>query len=56
MTALPDYIENTIALLYEASELNLATPGREGNVINIGPLSGDDVMLTGDLHGHRLEF
>lgn len=56
MTALPDYIENTIALLYEASELNLATPGREGNVINIGPLSGDDVMLTGDLHGHRWNF
>jgi hypothetical protein len=36
--------------------LNLATPGRAGNVINIDPQSGDDVMLTGDLHGHRRNF
>jgi hypothetical protein len=56
MAASHEYIENTLAALYEAADANLATVGREGNVIEIGPQSGDDVMLTGDLHGHRENF
>ncbi len=56
MVASPEYIENTITLFREAADANLATPGRVGNVIDIGPQSGDDVMLTGDLHGHRRNF
>ena len=56
MVASPEYTENTIALFREAADANLATPGRVGNVIDIGPQSGDDVMLTGDLHGHRRNF
>ena len=56
MVASLEYIENTIALLREAADANLAAPGRMGNVINIDPQSGDDVMVTGDLHGHRRNF
>ena len=53
MLASPEYIESTITLFRDAAGANLATRGRVGNVIEIGPASGDDVMLTGDLHGHR---
>ena len=56
MVASLEYIENTIALLREAADANLTAPGRVGNVINITPESGDDVMVTGDLHGHRRNF
>ena len=37
MVASPEYIENTIALFREAADANLTTPGRVGNVIDIGP-------------------
>jgi len=56
MVASLQYIENTIAVLHEAADANLATSGREGNVVNIGPQTGDDVLITGDLHGHRRNF
>jgi hypothetical protein len=56
MVASLQYTENTIRLFREAADANLVTPGRAGNVIDIGPQSGDDVMLTGDLHGHRRNF
>ncbi len=56
MAASPEYIENTHAMLLEAAAANLATPGRVGNVIEIGPQSAGEVMLTGDLHGHRKNF
>ncbi|MGO9112931.1 MAG: metallophosphoesterase [Thermoguttaceae bacterium] len=56
MVASPEYIENTVAELYKAADANLATAGRLGNLIDIDPQSGDDVMLTGDLHGHRRNF
>jgi hypothetical protein len=56
MVASPEFIENTIRLFHEAAQANLVTPGRAGNVTEIGRESGDDVMLTGDLHGHRRNF
>jgi hypothetical protein len=56
MPASPEYIENMINLLREASAANLTTAGRVGNVVEIGPESGEDVMVTGDLHGHRRNF
>ena len=40
MVASPEYIENTIALLREAADANLAAPGRVGNVIDIDPRVG----------------
>src|SRR5271157_4195553 len=56
MVASLEYTENTINVLREAADANLTAAGRVGNVINIGPQSGDDVMITGDLHGHRRNF
>jgi hypothetical protein len=56
MVASLEYTENTVSVLYKAADANLTTPGRAGNVINIGRQSGDDVMITGDLHGHRRNF
>ena len=56
MVASREYIENTVALLHEAADANLTAPGRVGNIIHITPESGDDVMVTGDLHGHRRNF
>ncbi len=56
MAASPEYTENTITLLCEAADANLATAGRVGNLIDIGHHSGDEVMITGDLHGHRRNF
>ncbi len=56
MVASPNFIENTLEVLRQAADANLATPGRVGNVIEIGPELGDEVMLTGDLHGHRRNF
>ena len=37
MVASPDYIESTINMLHDAAVANLATAGRVGNVIEIGP-------------------
>jgi hypothetical protein len=56
MVASPEYIQNTISVFHEAAAANIATAGRFGNVIEIGPESADDVMVTGDLHGHRRNF
>jgi hypothetical protein len=53
MAASAEFTANTIALFRQAAAANLATANRVGNVIEIGHGSADDVMLTGDLHGHR---
>ncbi len=56
MVASIEYIERVIATFSEATEANRNTPGREGNVVAITPEMADDVMITGDLHGHRRNF
>ena len=53
MVASAQYTENVIAAFGEATEANWQTPGREGNVIVLTPALGDEVLVTGDLHGHR---
>ena len=56
MVASIEYIENTIAVFGQAAQANLATPGRKGNVVHLTPERADEVMITGDLHGHRRNF
>ena len=56
MVAEAEYIENVIATYDEATEANLQTAGRQGNVLLLGPEIADEVMITGDLHGHRDNF
>lgn len=56
MVASIKYMEKVIASFGEATEANRRTPGREGNVIVLAPELAEDVMVTGDLHGHRRNF
>jgi len=56
MPASADYIEGVIKTFQAATEANLATPGREGNVVVLTPELADDVMITADLHGHRRNY
>jgi hypothetical protein len=56
MAATIEYIESIIASYQAATEANLRTPCREGNVIVITPDVADEVMITADLHGHRRNF
>ncbi len=56
MVASIEYVENIIGAFAQATEANWATPGREGNIIHLTPRLGDEVMITGDLHGHRRNF
>lgn len=56
MVASVQYIEKIIATFGQAAEANRQTPGREGNVVVLTPELADEVMITGDLHGHRRNF
>jgi hypothetical protein len=56
MVASIEYIERVVATFGQAAEANRNTPGREGNVVVITSEMADDVMVTGDLHGHRRNF
>lgn len=56
MVASFEYIEKVIATYGEATEANLRTLGREGNVVELPSTSGGEAMVTGDLHGHRRNF
>jgi len=56
MVASREYVDNILTIFAKATEANWNTPGREGNVIVVTPGLADEVMITGDLHGHRRNF
>jgi len=56
MVASQQYIEEIIAVFAQATEANLHTPTRHGNVIVLTEEAADEIMITGDLHGHRRNF
>ena len=56
MVASAQYVENIIAVYAEAAEANWKTPGRQGSVVVLSPEQAGEVMITGDLHGHRRNF
>jgi len=56
MVASIEYIEQVVETFENATEANWATPGRTGNVIALDPPLAEEVMVTGDLHGHRRNF
>jgi hypothetical protein len=56
MVASIPYIEKVIASFVQATAANCNTPTRKGNVVVITPADAEDVMVTGDLHGHRPNF
>ncbi len=56
MVASEQVVEKVVAVFSQAAETNLHTPGRQGNIIVITKELADEVMVTGDLHGHRRNF
>ena len=56
MVAKIEYIEEIIDRMGKAAAANLATPGRDGGIVTVTPEAADEIMITGDLHGHRKSF
>ena len=56
MVASNDYINRLLTIFDQAAEANRQTPGRQGNVVVLSPELAGEVMVTGDLHGHRRNF
>ncbi len=56
MVASIEYIERVIATFTAAAEANLHTPSRQGNLVVLDGTAADELMVTGNLHGHRRNF
>jgi len=56
MVASPEKIERVIETFHAAAEANVTKPERVGHVIHLTQEAGGEVMVTADLHGHRLNF
>lgn len=56
MVASIGFIEKIIQCFVEATRIQLDSPGREGNIVALDSELATDVMITGDLHGHRHNF
>ena len=56
MPASIEFIEGIIATYQSATEANLRTPTRHGNVVILDEETADDCMVTADLHGDRKNF
>jgi hypothetical protein len=56
MVASRQYVEHILTSFRLAAGANAETPGRRGNVIELGPELAADVLVTGDLHGHRQNY
>ncbi len=56
MVASIEFIEKVIEYFTEATRINRENPDRVGNVVVLDSEAADEVMITGDLHGHRHNF
>jgi len=56
MAASHEVVEQTTSVLQRATEANRSARLRRGNVIVVTEQDADDVMVTADLHGNRLNF
>ena len=56
MIASPGDVANMVATFDRAAEANRQMPGRQGSTIALTPELADEVMITGDVHGHRGNF
>jgi hypothetical protein len=56
MVATIEYIENVITTYSRAVEANLHTPGRQGSTVHLDSQLAEELLVTGDLHGHRRNF
>ena len=56
MVASPHDVENVVATFDRAAEANRQMPGRQGSTVVLTPELAEEVMITGDVHGHRRNF
>jgi len=56
MAASNEYVARLLSVFDQAAEANRQTPGRQGNVVALSAELAAEVMVTGDLHGHRRNF
>ena len=56
MCATEAYIDRVVQTMESAADICRHRVGREGNVITVTPAVAGEIMITGDLHGHRANF
>lgn len=56
MAAPRDIVDQVVSVLEQAAEANRNARPRRGNIVEITKDLGDEVMVTADLHGNRLNF
>jgi hypothetical protein len=56
MVATQETIQRVVATYQQAAEANRNTLARQGNVVALSAETADEIMVTADLHGHRLNF
>jgi hypothetical protein len=56
MPASEETIRQIIDTYRKAAEANRATPTLRGNVVVLGPADAEEVMITADLHGNRVNY
>ncbi len=56
MVASPETVACIIATYRQAAECNRATAARVGNLVELNHDVADEVMITADLHGNRVNF
>lgn len=56
MVASPEVVQHVIDTFREAARLTRATPTLRGNVVELTPDVGDEVLISADLHGNRRNF
>ncbi len=56
MMASPHDVENVVKTFDRAADVNRQMSGRRGSTIELTPELADEVMITGDVHGHRGNF
>lgn len=56
MAASSDHIDAVLKTCAQAAAANRHTPSRQGNLVYLDADDGDDVLVSADLHGNRLNF
>lgn len=56
MVASLQYVEKIVANCDRAAEANRRMPGRQGSTVVLTPDLADEILITGDMHGHRRNF
>src|SRR5690606_5124029 len=56
MAASPETVQRIIATYRQAAALHTHAPARHGNVVVLDAHNADEVLISADLHGNRINF